>query len=55
MPGKPEIERVSVESTTTPKKGGPKRAVDKIILTAEAQRTQSLFFDLLSFERKENK
>jgi hypothetical protein len=48
-----------IKSTITPKKGGlngdPERVFEKIILTAEPQRTQSLFFDLFSFQRKENK
>ena len=50
---------ICCKSTTTPKKGGlngdPKRVLDKTMLTAETQRTQSLLFDLFSFERKENR
>jgi hypothetical protein len=53
------VKEKSFQSTTTPKKGGlngdPERVFDKTILTAEARRTRSLFFDLFSFERKENK
>jgi hypothetical protein len=44
---------------TTPLRGGlngdPKRVHEKTILTAETLRTQSLLFNLFSFERKENK
>ena len=58
----------SVQSTTTPKKGGlnsdPERVFERIVLTAEtpvpspgatgqALRTQSLLFDLFSFDPAE--
>jgi len=33
----------------------PERVFDKTILTAEPLRTQSLIFDLFSFEGKKNK
>ena len=50
-----------IQSTTTPKKGGlngdPERVFNPVKngLTAETLRTQRVFFDLFSFERKENK
>jgi len=34
--------------------GVSERDFDKAVFTAEARRTQSLLFDLFSFERKEN-
>jgi len=53
------MEKTKIESTATPKKGGlngdPERVFGKTIPTAEPRRTQSLFIDLFSFERKENK
>jgi len=48
---------IEKQSTITSKKGGlngdPKRVFDKALFTAETRRTQSLVFDLFSFDPAE--